>query len=155
MLSVGFTEGPGVACLHQSITALSGGWRMKLARAMLRNADILLMDEPTNHLDVLNVQWVVDYLTGEACKNVTSLIVSHDTKFLDNVATHIIHFSDLKLSKHKGNLSKFVELYPHAKAYYDLKASTLKFKFPEPGPLDGVRSKGKAILAMQDVGYAY
>ena len=120
ILSVGFTEGDGVASLNQSITALSGGWRMKLAlaRAMLRNADILLLDEPTNHLDVLNVQWVVDNLTSTEYANVTSLLVSHDTKFLDNVVTHIIHFNDLKLEKFPGNLSCFVEKFPHAKAYY-------------------------------------
>ena len=63
--------------------------------------------------------------------------------------------SDLKLAKYKGNLSNFVERFPEAKAYYDLKASSLKFKFPQPGALQGVRSKGKAILSMKDVGYRY
>mmetsp|Transcript_6191 Transcript_6191/g.12577 ORF Transcript_6191/g.12577 Transcript_6191/m.12577 type:complete len:1061 (+) Transcript_6191:145-3327(+) len=143
--------------LNDPITSFSGGQRMKLALtvAMLRKADILLMDEPTNHLDVLNVQWVVDYLMGDPCKNVTSLIVSHDTKFLDNVATHIIHFDTLKLNNYKGNLSKFVERFPEAKAYYDLTASKLAFKFPKPGPLDGVKSKGRPIMSMTDVSFTY
>eukprot|EP00924_Labyrinthula_sp_SR-Ha-C_P015975 snap_masked-scaffold_4-processed-gene-15.10-mRNA-1 protein AED:0.00 eAED:0.00 QI:0/-1/0/1/-1/1/1/0/1032 len=153
LTEVGFTD----AMQNGPITSLSGGWKMKLAlaRAMLRKADIRLLDEPTNHLDVVNVQWVVDYLTGTPCQNVTSLIVSHDTKFLDNVATHIIHFDALKLNNYVGNLSKFVERFPHAKAYYDLSASSLKFKFPLPGPLDGVKSKGRAILSMTDVEFAY
>jgi len=50
---------------------------------MLLNADILLLDEPTNHLDVVNVAWLENYLTG--LKTVTSIIVSHDSGFLDNV----------------------------------------------------------------------
>lgn len=153
LTSIGFTEHMQTS----PITSLSGGWKMKLAlaRAMLRKADILLLDEPTNHLDKVNVQWVVDYLAGEPCQNVTSLIVSHDTGFLDKVATHIIHFDALKLNNYAGNLSKFVERFPHAKAYYDLSASSLKFKFPLPGPLDGVKSKGRAILSMTDVEFAW
>jgi elongation factor 3 len=143
--------------MDDPITSFSGGQRMKLALtcAMLRKADILLMDEPTNHLDVLNVQWVVDYLLSDTLSKVTSLIVSHDTKFLDNVATHVIHFDTLKLNNYKGNLSKFVERFPHAKAYYDLTASALKFSFPKPKAIDGVKSRGRPILTMTDVSFTY
>jgi len=143
--------------LHDPITSFSGGQRMKLALtcAMLRKADILLMDEPTNHLDVLNVQWVVDYLMSDDLKRVTSLIVSHDTKFLDNVATHVIHFDTLKLNNYKGNMSAFVERFPHAKAYFDLTASTLEFSFPKPKAIDGVKSRGRPILTMTDVEFTY
>jgi len=153
LLSVSFTDN----MLTMPITSLSGGWRMKMAlcTAMLRKADILLMDEPTNHLDVLNVQWVIDYLTGESCKNVTSLLVSHDTNFLEKVATKIIHLSNLKLETFTGGLTKFVEKYPATKSYYDLRNSTLKFNFPEPGPLSGVNAKGKTVLQMQNVSFKY
>merc|ERR1719359_2152505 len=46
----GFTD----AMINNLITALSGGWKMKLAlaRAVFEDPDILLLDEPTNHLDV-------------------------------------------------------------------------------------------------------
>ena len=39
--------------IEMPIASLSGGWEMKLAlaRAILKNANILLPDEPTNHLD--------------------------------------------------------------------------------------------------------
>ena len=57
--------------------------KLALARAMLWNADILLLDEPTNHLDVTNVAWLENYLTH--LPTVTSIIVSHDSGFLDNV----------------------------------------------------------------------
>ena len=52
---------------------------------MLAKADILLLDEPTNHLDKANVRWIMEYLSGPECANVTSLIVTHDTKFADEV----------------------------------------------------------------------
>jgi elongation factor 3 len=140
------------------ISSLSGGWRIKtsLARAMLRNPDILLLDEPTNHLDVLNVTWVVEYLTGPSCTEVTSLIVSHDTKFIDRVATNVIHFSpSLKLDYYVGALDAFVAHHPEAKAYYELGNTDLVFKLPQPAPLDGVKSKGKPVMTMTDVSFSY
>jgi len=69
------------------------------ARAMLMRADIMLLDEPTNHLDVTNVAWLEKYLTG--LEDVTSMIVSHDSGFLDNVCTDIIHYEDRKLKRYR------------------------------------------------------
>eukprot|EP00182_Erythrolobus_australicus_P003308 CAMPEP_0185831986 /NCGR_PEP_ID=MMETSP1353-20130828/1818_1 /TAXON_ID=1077150 /ORGANISM="Erythrolobus australicus, Strain CCMP3124" /LENGTH=1073 /DNA_ID=CAMNT_0028530113 /DNA_START=67 /DNA_END=3288 /DNA_ORIENTATION=+ len=149
--SVGFTE----IMLKGSVSHLSGGWRMKLAlgRAMLQRADILLLDEPTNHLDVVNVQWVENYLNS--LDNVTSIIVSHDKGLLERVCTHIIQIDSLKLKTYKGNLSEFVKREPKAKSYFELKSSALEFKFPQPGNLEGITSKGKPIMKMDDVEYTY
>ncbi len=151
LLSVGFSQ----HMINNSITALSGGWKMKLAlaRAMLTKPDIMLLDEPTNHLDKINVAWLVNYLKN--LTNVTSMVVSHDSSFLDNVCTDIIHYEGFKLKKYKGNLSEFVKMKPEARSYYELAATTINFAFPEPGMLEGVNSKGKAILKMQRVTYKY
>lgn len=149
--SVGFTK----LMLDGSVSYLSGGWRMKLAlaRAMLQNADILLLDEPTNHLDVVNVKWVEDYLNG--LKDVTSIIVSHDKGLLNHVCTHIIQIENLKLKLHKGNLTEFVKKVPKAKSYFEMKQTKLRFQFPKPGVLDGITSKGKAIIKMDGVTFTY
>lgn len=151
LTSVGFTE----VMLHSPVASLSGGWKMKLAlaRAMLMKADILLLDEPTNHLDVVNVAWLVDYLTN--LTDVSSMIVSHDSGFLDNVCTNIIHYENRKLKQYRGNLAKFVEQKPEARSYYELEAASLKFTFPEPGFLEGIKTKDRAILKMQKVTYTY
>ncbi|KXS20890.1 hypothetical protein M427DRAFT_119444 [Gonapodya prolifera JEL478] len=149
--SVGF-KGPMAT---RPVGQLSGGWRMKLAlaRAMLHNADILLLDEPTNHLDVINVAWLQDYLIG--LKTVTSIIVSHDSSFLDIVCSDIIHLDNFKLKRYRGNLSKFVEAVPEAKAYYELGAAQQTFRFPEPGMLEGVKTKERAILKVQNAVFQY
>ncbi|CAO3636041.1 unnamed protein product [Mucor hiemalis] len=141
---------------HQAIGSLSGGWKMKLAlaRAMLMNADILLLDEPTNHLDVVNVAWLENYLLG--LKTVTSIIVSHDSGFLDHVCTDIIHYEgNYKLKRYKGNLSEFVKKVPRAAAYYSLGAAQSVFRFPEPGYLEGIKTKERAILKMKNVDFQY
>ncbi|RLN36843.1 hypothetical protein BBJ28_00004595 [Nothophytophthora sp. Chile5] len=149
--SVGFTAEMQV----QAVGTLSGGWKMKLelARAMLQKADILLLDEPTNHLDVKNVAWLENYLVN--LPNVTSIMVSHDSGFLDTVCTNIIHYETRKLKTYKGNLSKFVEVKPEAKAYYELEAATFKFTFPEPGFLADIKNKGKPIIRLTNCTYTY
>ena len=137
------------------ITQLSGGWKMKLAliRATLEKADIMLMDEPTNHLDVINVQWAVDYINS--LPEVTCIIVSHDTGFLDKVVSHMIRFEDLKLNCYKGNISVLVERFPECKSYFELSETKVVFNFPQPTILDGVKTKGTPILQMNNCDFTY
>jgi len=151
---VGFTAGPEGRQSHP-VGSLSGGWKMKLAlaRAMLMRADVLLLDEPTNHLDVANVKWLQDYL--KAHTEITSLIVSHDSGFLDEVCTDIYHYETKKLVCYKGNLHDFVQVKPEAKSYYTLSASNAQFKFPPPGILSGVKSNTRSIIRMTGCSYTY
>ena len=151
---VGFTAGPS-GRQSEKVGSLSGGWKMKLAlaRAMLMGADVLLLDEPTNHLDVGNVKWLEEYLKVHT--EITSLIVSHDSGFLDNVCTDIYHYETKKLVCYQGNLAAFVRRKPEAKSYYTLSASQVSFKFPNPGILTGVKSATRAIIRMQNCTYTY
>ena len=136
------------------ITSLSGGWKMKLAlcRAVFEDPDILLLDEPTNHMDVKNVKWLEDYLINSPR---TSIIVSHDSKFLNNVIQHVVHYERFKLRRYRGNLQEFVKRVPSAKSYYELGASEIKFQFPEPGFLEGVKTKAKAIVRVSRMAFQY
>ncbi|XP_006458613.1 hypothetical protein AGABI2DRAFT_200379 [Agaricus bisporus var. bisporus H97] len=152
LASVGF-DGPRQA---QPIGSLSGGWKMKLAlaRAMLFKADILLLDEPTNHLDVVNIAWLENYLTG--LKTCTSIIVSHDSTFLNNTITDVLHLNRFKLRRYRGNLETFVKHVPEAKSYYTLEAAEdYKFKLPDPPMLEGVKTKEKSLLKMRKVAFQY
>ncbi|WFD30075.1 translational elongation factor EF-1 alpha [Malassezia sp. CBS 17886] len=138
------------------ITALSGGWKMKLAlaRAVLFKADILLLDEPTNHLDVINVKWITDYLTSKT--DTTSIIVSHDSNFLNNVCSDILHLNRFKIKRYPGNLDAFVKRVPEARAYVELNSGEdYSFKLPNPPLLDGVKTKEKSLVKMRDVVYQY
>merc|ERR1711906_43133 len=154
LATVGFTP-EGEAKPFHAVSTLSGGWRMKLAlaRAMLQKADILLLDEPTNHLDVINVAWVKTYLNS--LTNVTVMMVSHDTGLLNDCCTHMCEFDNLKLRTFKGTLDEYVKVNPNARSYFSLKASKLKMKFPPPGPIEGVKSKGKALLKMSKCTFTY
>ena len=143
--------------INKPICNLSGGWKMKLAlaRAVLLNADLLLLDEPTNHLDVQKQQWLVDFLTGPQCSHVTTLVVSHDSKFLNKVLSDVIHYENMRLKRYTGNLDSFVEQCPMAKAYFSIHDTEMKFTFPVPGPLEGVKSRTKAIIQAKNITFTY
>jgi len=154
LATVGFVP-DGKAKPDHAVSTLSGGWRMKLAlaRCMLQKADILLLDEPTNHLDVINVAWVKNYLNS--LTDVTAIIVSHDSGLLNDCCTHILQIENLKLHTFKGNLDEFVKTKPQARAYFNFTASKMKFRFPQPGPIEGVKSKGKALMKMSKCTFTY
>jgi elongation factor 3 len=109
--------------------------------------------QPTNHLDVINVAWVKNYLNS--LTNVTSIIVSHDSGLLNDCCTHILSFDNLKLHVFKGNLDEYVKTHPSARSFFSLSASKMKFKFPNPGPIEGVKSKGKALMKMSNCTFTY
>lgn len=155
--AVGFKRGDK---LDMTLGQLSGGWKMKmgLVRAKMMDADILMMDEPTGHLDKFNIAWLIDYVNSlkTRAKPVTVIAVSHDTEYLEKTTTHILEFENRKMKTFRGNITKFVEKNPEASIYFEIKASAkCKFVFPEPGPLEGVKSRGKALLKMSSVHFQY
>merc|ERR1719197_1781891 len=146
------------ADMNNPITTYSGGWKfkMQLACAQIINADILMVDNPTAHLDVKNIQWVKDWLGNFPG---TIIATSANTEFLDEMATHIVDFHDRKLRQFKATkgevLTKYVEAFPEKSAYFELSDKTEKWVFPVPGTLEGVKSRGRNILKMQDVTFKY
>lgn len=69
--------------------SLSSGMkrRVLLARALASDPDVLLLDEPTNHLDVEAITWLEEFLAR--CRT-TLIFVTHDRRFLRNLATRIL-----------------------------------------------------------------
>lgn len=104
-------ERAGFADPNQKTGALSGGWKKRLAivRQLATEPELMLMDEPTNHLDLEGILWLED-LIEEA--RFATLIVSHDRRFLEEIADRIIDldraYPDGFLSI-KGTYSEFVE----------------------------------------------
>lgn len=87
---------------------LSGGWRRRviLAQALLSNPDILLLDEPTNHLDVPTIEWMEKQL--QQFRGLI-LFITHDRRFLEQLATRIIELDRGDLTSFNGPLSAFLD----------------------------------------------
>ena len=99
--------GMGFAGLYeQKVSTMSGGekTRLKLARLLLEDPDLLILDEPTNHLDIKTLFWLEDYL---ASFRGAVLIVSHDRYFLDRVTSRILEIENKKLCSYPGNYTKY------------------------------------------------
>merc|ERR1712226_412718 len=76
------------------------------------------------------------------------------------MCTNIIYFEGKKLKQFRGQtkgkvLSHFCQQNPDKRHLLTLTSRKLQFNFPPPGPLDGVKSKGKCILKMDKVFYKY
>jgi ATP-binding cassette subfamily F protein uup len=86
------------------IAGLSGGMRKRvaLARAIIDEPDLLLLDEPTNHLDFTGIMWLETLLLGTKC---SVIVITHDRRFLDAVATRIVELDRGKLFSFPGNFS--------------------------------------------------
>ncbi|MEP7260262.1 MAG: ATP-binding cassette domain-containing protein [Usitatibacter sp.] len=88
------------------VGTLSGGQkkRVALAGALVLEPELLLLDEPTNHLDVSAIEWLEETL---AAFPGAVLVVTHDRRFLDRVATRIVELDRGALMSYPGNFAAY------------------------------------------------
>jgi ATPase subunit of ABC transporter with duplicated ATPase domains len=102
-------EGLGLpAEIHRNpLSTLSGGFKLRvlLAQVLAGKPDVLLLDEPTNHLDILSIRWLEKFL--QAFDGPVA-VVSHDHRFLDNIATGILDVDYQTVTLYRGNYSDFL-----------------------------------------------
>jgi len=81
---------------------LDGGDKVRvlLAQALFGNPDILLLDEPTNNLDFQSINWLESFLSRF---DNTTIIVSHDRHFLNQVCTHTADIDFGRIQVYVGN----------------------------------------------------
>jgi len=87
---------------------LSGGQKRRalLARALVREPDLLVLDEPTNHLDIASIQWLENFLLRWPG---TVLFVTHDRVFLRKLATRVVELDRGQLTSWGCPYDQYVE----------------------------------------------
>ena len=93
---------------NETIANLSGGQkkRVALAQAWVQKPDILLLDEPTNHLDIDAIIWLENLLRGFSG---SLIVITHDRRFLDNIATRIVELDRGILRSYPGSFARYSE----------------------------------------------
>ena len=84
---------------------LSGGekQRITIARALYKDADILIFDEPTSNLDYRTAQQLIESVAN--IKDKTIIVISHDLRLLSKM-DRVVLLNEGKIS----NSGSFLEL---------------------------------------------
>ncbi|MBK7585977.1 MAG: ABC-F family ATP-binding cassette domain-containing protein [Myxococcales bacterium] len=97
------------SAIRQPLRTLSGGFKLRvlLAQVLVSRPDAVLLDEPTNHLDILSIRWLERFLNSyRGC----AVVISHDQRFLNTIATHILDVDYGTVIEYPGNYEAFHEL---------------------------------------------
>jgi ATP-binding cassette subfamily F protein uup len=83
----------------------SGGERKRAALALgfALGPDLLLLDEPTNHLDI----GAIERLEELMLRGPAAIVITHDRRFLDRVATRIVELDRGVLRSYPGNFAAY------------------------------------------------
>lgn len=82
--------------IRKAVKSLSGGEavRLQLCRLFLGEYNILLLDEPTNFLDIHAIEALEEFISAY---DGTIILVSHDKRFINNIADLHFHICDKRL----------------------------------------------------------
>jgi len=94
--------------VEKPISVLSGGEkaRVLLAKLLVNPGNVMIMDEPTNHLDIVSSETLIEAL--EKYEG-TLIFVSHNTSFINRLATKIWDVSGGSIEEYPGNLNEYYD----------------------------------------------
>ncbi|MCT4660432.1 MAG: ATP-binding cassette domain-containing protein, partial [Tissierellales bacterium] len=94
--------------VYKKVAVLSGGERVKasFAKLILQDVNLLILDEPTNYLDLDSVKALENVLIDYKG---SLIFVSHDRKFVENIATNLLMIENRKLNAFTGTYEEYMK----------------------------------------------
>ena len=94
--------------VNKRVSCISGGEKVKvsIAKILVSKANFIILDEPTNYLDVFSMEALEKVLcdyTG------TLLLISHDRKFIENIAERLLILENDAIKTFEGCLAEYEE----------------------------------------------
>lgn len=93
--------------VYEKVESLSGGERVKVsfAQMILQDINFLILDEPTNYLDINSLEVIEDLLMDY---DGTILLVSHDKRFIENIANELLIMKNKKIKTFRGGFKEYL-----------------------------------------------
>ncbi|MBR6499839.1 MAG: ABC-F family ATP-binding cassette domain-containing protein [Clostridia bacterium] len=109
--------------VFKPLSVMSGGEKAKVAMCalLMGSYNLLILDEPTNYLDVFTLEALEELLRSFPG---TVLLVSHDRRFVNSIASRLLLIQDRHVVSFDGDLDQF-EQYSARKAQPDPTDMTL------------------------------
>ena len=92
--------------VFKKVRHLSGGERirLKLAKLLYEDINLLILDEPTNHLDTTSIETIEEALAGFKG---TIFFISHDRYFINKLGERVIAVENFGFKSYSGNYDSY------------------------------------------------
>jgi ATP-binding cassette, subfamily F, member 3 len=127
--------------VFKKVKHLSGGEkiRLKLAKLLFEDINLLILDEPTNHLDIDSIETIEEAL--EDFKG-TIFFISHDRYFINKISERVVAVEDNALKSYLGNYDYYKSVKAELSLQQAPKEPVVKAeKVKKPKNIDESKSK--------------
>lgn len=140
--------------VFKKVKHLSGGEkiRLKLAKLLYKDINLLILDEPTNHLDIHSIETLEEAL--EEFKG-TIFFISHDRYFINKIGERVIAIENNAFKSYPGNYDYYKSLKDELRLKAPKEPVAKVEKVKKPRSIDVSKKKeaekAKALISVESL----